>query len=103
MSALKKGKKHGLYHNLWIYILIVLIPVIFVAGIVVSSSIVGPKYKEAQETLWASISYGIDNDCLRADYQGESTKLTQKNAENVYSTIITSRYVFYKKEISHDR
>ena len=102
MMTLKKERKHGLYHRLWVYILIALIPFCFVAGLIVSGAIVGAKYKDSQENLWASFSYGIDNDCLRADYQGASTKITQKNAELIYSTISSSRYVFYKKEILSD-
>lgn len=98
MLHLKKEKKHGYYHNLWLSITIAVIPFIAVTLMIINSVIVGNGYKQFTIDLYQSVKNGIETDSLRAEYNGVSTRLSEDNAFNVANTIDISRFVNYRKK-----
>lgn len=94
-----KETKLGYYRKLWLCILIVLVPFIIVSGLVISGSIIGKGYEQFTTDLYQSVKDGVEAGSLRVEYNGESTRLTEKNAFNVVSSITSSRFKNYKKDI----
>lgn len=84
--------------KLWIWIVVALLPFLVLASLIIHSYRVGSGYKQFTEDLYQSILYGIENNCLRAEYQGESTKLSEKNALHVFSAIASSRFINHKED-----
>lgn len=84
--------------KLRIWIAVALLPFLVTALLIIHGYRVGRGYKQFTEDLYQSTLYGIEHDCLRADYQGVSTKLSEKNALHVFSAIATSRFISHKKD-----
>lgn len=91
-------KKHGMYHRLWIFLLIALVPFIIIAAIIANGFIVSKSYKDFTAYLYQSIEDGISANSLKAVYNGESTRLTEDNGSHIVSEINLSRFKFYRKE-----
>ena len=84
--------------KLWIWIAVALLPFLVLVSLIIHSYRVGSGYKQFTENLYQSTMYGVENDCLRAEYQGESTKLSEKNALHVFSAIASSRFKNHKND-----
>jgi hypothetical protein len=78
--------------------MVAILPFLVTALLIMHSYRVGRGYKQFTEDLYQSALYGIKNDCLRADYQGVSTKLSEKNALQVFSAIASSRFINHKTD-----
>ncbi len=91
-------KKNGLYHRLWVYLLIAIVPFIVVAAIITNGFIVGKSYRDFTTDLYQSIKDGTSANSIRAVYNGESTRITEDNAFNIASAIDLSRFKFYRKK-----
>jgi hypothetical protein len=95
-----KEKKHGLYHRLWLYLMIAIIPLVLAVGLITYSTIVVKQYKEFMNEVYFSFDIGIENNSIRADYNEQSTRLTEKNADSINSLIQSGRPTKYKEELN---
>lgn len=84
--------------KLWILITVALVPFIIAALIIINLVIISNGYKQFTEDLYQSFQYGVENECLRAEYQGEATKVTEENASHVFFSISSSHFVTYKED-----
>ncbi len=82
--------------NLWIYIAAAILPIaVFIIILLtwINSSL---DYKEYKQSFADSISYAQDNDCLRAEYEGVSTKISYHNATSLYRIVTGGRFGEYE-------
>jgi hypothetical protein len=77
---------------------VALLPFLVTALLTIHNYRVGRGYKQFTESLYQSALYGIEHEYLRAVYQGVSTKLSEKNALQVFSAIVSSRFLNHKTD-----
>ena len=86
---------------IWTYVVIAVIPIILfilfmiigIKGITVS--------KQFSVDLSNDIAYGIQNNCIKAEYEDNSTRINTKNADAIYKEILQNRINVYKEDIKN--
>ena len=77
-------------------IILIAIPIIMLAAFIISISWAGNQfyqYKSFKTDLAASIAYAQENNCLRADYSGDATRVNPGNAELIYAEITNGSFL----------
>lgn len=91
--------RYGKSTSIWVYLTIAVIPMILVIAVFVNGIIKITKYKEFIIDLDNSFIYSMDNNSLRAEYNGVSTRVNKENADLVFQEVSFSGYMFVKDEV----
>ena len=84
---------------LWILAALASIPIVlFVIAFAFSSDFM-LDYKDFKIDLANSVNYANDNDSLRAEYQGTSTRVTVDNSQTIYETLTYGGTSFADEEM----
>lgn len=83
---------------IWVYLIIAITPMVLVIGVFVNGLIQIADYKEFIRDLDDSIVYSMDNNSLRAEINGFSTRISRNNADLIFQEIYSSDYIFIKEE-----
>jgi len=84
---------------IWAYLVIAIVPIVVVVSIITSQTIKMAEYKEFIIELDNSFVYSMDNDSLRAEYNGVSTRVNKKNADLIFQEVHSSGFFIIKDEV----
>ncbi len=90
--------RYGKPMTIWVYVAIATIPMILVISIFVNGLIKIADYKQFIMNLDNSFIYSMDNNSLRAEYNGVSTRVNYENADLIFQEVSFSGYLFIKDE-----
>ncbi len=83
---------------IWALLIIVVTPMIILIGAFTIGLVKIADYKEFIRDLDNSIVYGIENDSIRAKFNGVSTRVSHVNADLIFQEVISSGYIFIREE-----
>lgn len=81
---------------LWGYIVAAVVPILVFIAIVLAGVFTNLNYKDYKLAFADSITYSQEYDCLRADYNGVSTKLSHHNSAALYRIVVGSGFGSYE-------
>lgn len=84
--------------KLWIYIAVAVSLLGYMIFMIANVYIVRNQLRQFAIDYSDSIQYGIENDCLRVEYDGEVTRLIAKNANSLFKSVANSNYAKFKKK-----
>jgi len=91
--------RYGKSLNIWVYVVIAVTPLIIVIGVFMSGLVKIAEYNEFIRDLNNSTLFAMKNDSLCAEYNGEYTRVTPKNADLIFQEIVSSGYIFLRENI----
>lgn len=91
--------RYGKSTSIWVYIVIAVVPMILVIAVFVNGLIKIADYKQFIIDLDNSFIYSMNNNSLRAEYNGIPTRINRENADLIFQEVSFSGYIFVKDEI----
>ena len=84
--------------RLWVYVTLAVIPLVLFVGGMIYSAIFMNIFKDYILDFGQSVDYATDNDCMRAELNGVSTRVTAENADEIFLGIFDAGYYEYLDE-----